>query len=758
MTLVYGTPNHDHLQQVQIGPIDIVSTIAAANAAWGWFGGFTGIARIMRYGRGYLSAKAGTKVFGPLNIDAATFKILTYNGIVTFQDQVTDEAFGGDPSTQMLGATICALGFQMTKSACIEQFMTYLAPGLLKAELGRLEGLKEALHRELVDNIAIMLNEGAARGLTTRFTRAIESLSLSGAEGNFPRYEAWGEERSNWPSEWYLIGGFLKWLGGGAEGQYPTRSALVAKVAACLKEIGYRIGFIRTWDGVSPRLATSGSGIWLVIGGTSQTDPFVDENIQHIKDFIFPNHYRYATTGAMLLNSLQAECGVAVEVAQQYFVEINSKINDELDFQWQVAKENFATMNLALEPYAFSKWKQSHQQSSRIAVRLAAFYFPQSAEVLAHFYNTISDERTLSVVQSAIDCDSRREPLPVEVVRHRIITASICLAIISRSAGEDYHGLQHCSVLHLRYSRFIRKLSENVDKLASNCLPFGDIALLLGAIHCGTPIGTAAGEMRRDEEADPKYNANTIIGYRNGIYAVLPKLLFSLASGPSPLSLGFQCIDSYLANIPTGNDGIVRSYGHGINIKGGKSQRSFHELSVTIVPSVEETQVTQSGQTIFLGAPRACPPDKPLYLNIERPVDFSEPLVGLCGRLNGKAIGNVGVAQILRNMIVSFAGQIKDRSVAEPCIRHTTLIQEGNASMTMFNVPASVWGESEFNKPTADPDMYTYIPVLGDSAWALFIAGETACRFSMGCAWCATETSRGIEEPKHEKVVIIGYK
>lgn len=750
MTLVYGTPDHGHLQQVQIGPIDIVSTLAAANTAWGWVGGLTGIARILRFSREYLGARAESKVFGPLKLDAETFKVLTYNGIVTFQDQVTHEAFGGDPSAQMLGVTICALKYQMTKSACIEQFMTYLAPGLLRGEVGRLEGLQEALHRELVDNIDSILNEGAARGLTNRFAEAIRQLGFSGVEGNFPRYEAWGEDRARWPSEWYLIGGFLKWLGGGAEGQYPTRSALVAKVAACLKEVGFRIGFIRTWDGVSPRRTTSGSGLWLVVGGTSKTDPLVDENTEQIKDFIFATHYRYATTGAMMLNSLQAPCTIPAESAQQYFVEVDSSIRQDLDFHWEMLRAN--SRFLPLEPYAFPKWRRLDRPCSRIGVRLAALCFPQSAEVLAHFYRSISDERTLSIIQSSINRDPREESLPEELLRYRIITMSICLGIIGRSAGTDYHGLQHCTYLHLRSSRTISILSENVDKLASTCLSFGDVALLIGSIHCGTPIGTIQGELRRDEEHDHKYNPASIVGYRNGIYAVFPKLLFALSAGPSLKSLGLQCTDKYVANIPTYKDGIVRSYGHGITAREGKSQYLFHELGASALSPDEETQVSQTGQNVFLGTPRPCLPDRPLYLNIERPVDFSEPMLGLCGRINGEAVGNIGVLQILRNLIASFQGPAKDSARTEPCPRHRIL-------GAMFNVPASVWALSKMGKPTADPDMYTYVPVLGDSAWALFIAGETICRFSVGCAWCAAETGSDPElDDLQQKAVVIGFR
>ncbi|KAL8836926.1 MAG: hypothetical protein Q9170_002726 [Blastenia crenularia] len=758
MTLVYATPNHEHLQQVQIGPIDVVSTIAAANTAWGWVGGLTGIARILRYCREFLGAQAGTKVFGPLKLDTANLGVLTYNGIVTFQDQVTAEAFGGDPSTQMLGVTICALEYQMTKSACIEQFMTYLAPGLLKGEIGKLEGLKEALHCELVDNIAAILNEGAARGLTDRFARAIESLGFSGVEGNFPRYEAWGEKQQQWPSEWYLIGGFLKWLGGGAEGQYPTRSALVVKIAACLREVGFRVGFIRTWDGVSLRPSASGSGVWLVIGGTSKTDPFVDENTQPIKDFIFATHYRYTTTGAMMLNSLQAECNIPAEVAQQYFVTIDSAIRNELEFRWQMVEGD--TNFVSLEPYAFPKWKRLQETSKRVAIRLAAFYFPQSADFLARFYSPIADEWTLSKIQDTINRDTKREPLPVELIRFRIITASICIAIIAKCVGKDYHTLQHCTEIHLRYARVIQTLSENVDRLASNCLSYGDVSLLIGAIHCGTTMGIVGGELRRDEEHEYRYNPATIIGYRNGIYAVLPRMLFSLAAGPSPTSLGFQCTDKYLANIPTDKDGVVRSYGHGTTARGGKSQQLFHEVSSSLNSSSdEETRISLIGQKVFMGSPRPSPPDKPLYLNIERPVDFSEPLLGLCGRINGETIGNVGVPQILRNLIASFEAQQANNnrpSTPTACNKHG----EPSAQQAMFNVPASVWAQSRSGKPTADPDVHTYIPIVGDSAWALFIAGETAGRFSMGCAMCATEVG-GLDqelEDVNQKAVVIGFR
>jgi len=40
-----------------------------------------------------------------------------------------------------------------------------------------------------------------------------------------------------------MSGGFLKWLGPGARGCNPTRSAAVARLAACVKRVGYEIGY-----------------------------------------------------------------------------------------------------------------------------------------------------------------------------------------------------------------------------------------------------------------------------------------------------------------------------------------------------------------------------------------------------------------------------------------------------------------------------------------------------------------------------------
>jgi len=70
----------------------------------------------------------------------------------------------------MLGLTICALDYELKNNSCVELFMTYPAPGLLRREVGLVDGLREVLYTGLQDNVTAILNEGAARGLVSDST------------------------------------------------------------------------------------------------------------------------------------------------------------------------------------------------------------------------------------------------------------------------------------------------------------------------------------------------------------------------------------------------------------------------------------------------------------------------------------------------------------------------------------------------------------------------------------------------------------
>lgn len=312
MTLVFNARAGGSLKELQVGPVDIVATVTAANSAWGWMGGLAGVKEILKVGRRLSHRKKGANGFGHPQLSPTSCHILTYGGVSNIRAEDATEAFGGDCSTQMLGLTLCAIAHQVIRPTAVEIFMTYLAPGLLRSDIGTTDGLPEALHTQLADKIDLIVNEGDARGLSGRFDRAIAALGLTRAHLNHARYQGWGESRGKWPCEWYLLGGFLKWLGSGAIGQYRTRSAAVARLAACMKEVGYKIANIKFWNGLGVRPTLS--GILLVTGGSSETDPLMDEEQDSWTEFIFVSRYYHATTGAMLLNSIQTRCDIPPEV------------------------------------------------------------------------------------------------------------------------------------------------------------------------------------------------------------------------------------------------------------------------------------------------------------------------------------------------------------------------------------------------------------------------------------------------------------
>lgn len=749
MTLVLETPRHGRLQQVQIGPVDVVATLAAANSAWGWVGGFTGISHILKHGRRFSIGKDGKNPFSKPTLNPATCQILTYGGVATFRDEDIEIAFGGDPSSQMLGLTICALEYELKDSCCVELFMTYLAPGLLRREVGSIDGLREILFTGLRDNLAAILNEGAARGLTGRFYGAIAALGFTRAQENRSRYKGWGHSNGAWPSEWYMIGGFLKWIGSGANGTYPTRSAAVARLAACLKEVGYKIGTIESWDGLNVKPAST-QGVLVVIGGSSETDPLIDQGPYQIHDFVFSSHYYFATTGAMLLNSLQTPCDIPPEVFQQYFEDIHTEIRRKVHLQW-VIRESGNHDQESSPIHAVLHWTPSERRCSRVAVRLASFYFQLSAEIVAPFYERIAEEAVLSIVKKMSNCDSCKECIPDEIIRFRIITASIYLSVIGFAAGEGYDTVQHTSRMHLRKPRMY--IAERVDEFITRGLRHGELARLIAAIHCGQPPGAKPEVSQEDNILGSMLPWSDIIGCRKGSYAVLPEILFSLASELSASMLGFRCVDDFIGNVPVQKDGWIKS-SHRYTV-GVKDQRLYKSL---LAQSDGEAQIVQVTNSAFLGHPSLRLPDVPLYLHIERPVVFDEPMLGLCGRVKGEAIGNVGIPLILQTLIASLVGDTNGEVKADTCTKHGAS-SSTDSIPSMLNIPPSVWALTEEVKPSGDPDVHTYIPVKLNSAWALFIAGETECRITFGCAGCATESTRtSYLLQRGEKMIVIGYR
>lgn len=146
MTLVFNARPDGSLKEVQVGPVDVVATVAAANSAWGWIGGLAGIKEILNVSRPFSTGQKGATSFGDPRLSPMSDQILTYDGIANIHAEDTAEAFGGEPKAQMLGLTICAFAYELKKHSAVDLFMTYLAPGLLRSDVGSTNGLREALY------------------------------------------------------------------------------------------------------------------------------------------------------------------------------------------------------------------------------------------------------------------------------------------------------------------------------------------------------------------------------------------------------------------------------------------------------------------------------------------------------------------------------------------------------------------------------------------------------------------------------------
>jgi hypothetical protein len=120
-------------------------------------------------------------------------------------------------------------------------------------------------------------------------------------------------------------------------------------------------------------------------------------------------------------------------------------------------------------------------------------------------------------------------------------------------------------------------------------------------------------------------------------------LLFDLERPLTKQALGLRCVTEFIANIPTRRNGAIRSsIGTGVSLK---HSDVFIKDVVIEDEDIENQQVyAQSARPTVLGPPRVTEPDKPLYLNLERPyVRAGEAGVALCGRLDGELLGYIAI-------------------------------------------------------------------------------------------------------------------
>ena len=729
-TLVFKTGSGP-VQQVQIGAADIVAASSAATSAWGWVGGFAGIRHILANIPNPFSKSTITKVFRCPEFRPGLCHILTFKGVVHYQDGCTNDAFGGDLRTQFLGLTICALEHECGATQAINIFMHCLAPALLLRPDREIPGVREALYTQLHDNSQKILNEGAFRGLPQQFIQAIASLQLPDCHHEYRKYNQSLDDPLL--PEISMIGGLLIWIGKQHEESYFTRSAMVARVAACLRSVGYKIGQIRTWDGQgdSPVLLR---GVILVIAGSTNTDPYIlDSDV--LEEQLFRSHYQSNTTGALLINALHLCCDELPESFQTWFEDIQKLIRTSLDFHWEWSAANGRSSIKIV-----AGWRTPTDRPPSWSTRLASLEFANIADRVAHCYILAGSEHMLRVVLKTKDNWIDNGQIPRELIRYRIITASILLAIVGRLTDPGFDNLHHATTLNLNRPHWISKMAQYVSRGIEHGFLIRTAVALIATIHCGVDPEELGEELLT---SDQTYSENSeVIGWRNGIYTVVPSLLFEMA--PTQESIGFHCSDIFIGNLPVHDKGLIRS--------SHERRMTFSESSDRGPLSIEGVERCQAAPPIVVCSPVAAASDVEMYINIERIFQTQDPDLCFCGRVGGEVLGVVSVTAILSTLLRSFRPRIQCRGHENPAQAEI--------------MPASFWANNRWvrdrlmSKSVASHNHHTYVPVSGNSCWTLFLAGQIDSSqgvVSEGCFDCAV-AKRSNAYQKEGNLIVIGYQ
>ncbi|KAL5320415.1 hypothetical protein ACEPPN_011217 [Leptodophora sp. 'Broadleaf-Isolate-01'] len=550
-TLVLASRNNGTLQQVQIGPADLVATVAAAHAAWGWLGGLRGILRILN-----MSVKSSEKqnlrqIFEAFEPTVHSCRILGQHGLESFKPP-EDDPFGPTQSSKLVGMTLCALAYTMQPKSAINIFMDFFVEALFKNGLSDVPGSKEALYHLLIDNHPVILNEGAIYGLPERFQNAISRLRLTTG------LKASGHPRNSqnlFASDVALIQGFLRWLIRNNSETYFTRSGAVARIAACLRCVGYMLGEVTVWDGAGSRPALHRTVV-LVTGGSCETDNLMDENTFKSTSIDLITHYKWNTVGAMLWNSLLQDCGHFHTTLQEDFDNINDLVEHNLDFQWAYVNDRMEELQ------AFPLWGNPKFMTTPTSTSIATIFFPESVDQISGLYQRISNnDKYLKAAKARKDPRHSTVKGPSkELQRFQTMTASICLAVLGRIGGPGFTTLQHSTTIDLSTMDHLKWLCGEVDAILSGGCGMSRVITALASIHCAmefpVSIDLQTGEFQPGR-TESEQSGSMVVGWRNGRYAILPNLLFSMDAPLQQSILDLRSEDRFIANLPTRKSGAI---------------------------------------------------------------------------------------------------------------------------------------------------------------------------------------------------------
>ena len=708
-TLVWKIRNRGSLEQVQVGAADVVATISAANSAWGWIGGLDGIRNVIsNFPRLLGQSKSTDSLCLSLKLQPSVCRIFTSSGVALLVDEQSDNAFSGHSITQLIGQAICALAYVQDISRAVKLFVDHLAPFLL---VGAEEGMNEALHAQLSDRAQVILNEGGTRGLPLRFKRAIEQLNLPLMAETLPSKDLLFDS-----CDYRFVAGLLRWIRTGSNETYLTRNALTAQVAVCLKEVGFSIGPICVWDGTGSAPATW-NGVTLVIGGFILTDQLMpDEELDGLLATLpVTHHYHFDSIGSLLFNVTRSkDPRIAPEALANYFSRVNAHLRKSIRFTWEW---NGNLNKTSIQAVAHWEAVPHTPNPSSIALSLASLHFGVAGAMLAHCYECIATEETLSAVRRY---DSQIiGPLDAEVARFKAITLSILISIAGILAGNDFANLDHSMALDVRRGG-VEDVSSFLDKKLISGMLYWQVVVFISIFHCAS--GT---ELLTRED----YEERSILGYRDGVKGVFPSLLFNLA--PSPEALGVRCVDNFYC-IPVGPDNLIRD----------------NDAMETWTPEVwagniggdapASTDNVSQGTISTIAHPVATAPDVKIHVSFERVASLPDPYLCLAARHNGHLIGTTPILKILKTLAISL-------QIPTSCPRG------GHTNRTRAKVlQASQWAAHRWRKPTDQYQVTNYVAVANDAHWAMFLAGQVALAKGAGflvyeCFDCAVDMARKVD-------------
>ncbi|KAH8769190.1 hypothetical protein F5883DRAFT_668924 [Diaporthe sp. PMI_573] len=500
-TYVWKTNDGLTLEQVQVGPADLVATASAAATAWGWLGGLDGIRSVLN-SLPRLRNKSTTSILRDLRVDFklvlqdSVCRLITSDGTIILRSDDKADAFGGHPVTQLIGLTVCALAHNLGGERAVKLFMDYLADYLL---VDSQDGIAEALNTQLMDHVQVILNEGSTRGLTKTFDAAIQSSKLPLNPNVLP-----GANTGSFDSgDIAYVVGLLRWLRNRDKEPYFTRSAVTSHVASCLKQVGFMIGAISVWNGEGPP-HDNPRGVVLVTGGEHESDRQMlqGDPLDLLAQQPVTHYYHQNTSGSMIFNLLGTQSSLSSHAYDSYFVEVHKNITANLSFTWDFA---YGKTRNSME--ARPQWRSTSKRPTANALKLASIFFPLSAENFAPCYESIAVTEVLETVRKHDDHDSHNVARPPrEVVEFLAITLSILLSVAEVLGGPNYQTLRHAINIKGCYNT-IEELCQFLNKGLRSGIAHWQAVMFVAVFHA------RADHMVLKQEYDEHRDTIQILGF-----------------------------------------------------------------------------------------------------------------------------------------------------------------------------------------------------------------------------------------------------